>query len=692
MMERKQSWMLVVEIILFSGMFLKNNTCQRKVFTDTNEPCPGNVLLISAKKTISTTYYFPSDVVEVNGRKLCFNIRTERGQKDCCNHTEFNCNFEISYNNKNDRVSNLSLSEEILSKQDIVLMEQPEQKYKCMPSKVYNKRSVSLLHLHDCLDIGGENNIRFSKNRLCGKQYDEEAGGEKIYKFTFDENQKCGPYKPPKPELCPDLPSERDNGTTGTTLETALNMIHKLFSLVEQFAASNCGTANIKRGEIRGMITKLPPKNQTNINFGVTASGISILGDETDSVTGLSRLMCIPKEASEMAVKRNGSFAALLLIPQVYQDDPSSSFLNHEAVGIEMGAEISNLSQTIDIQFGNVDKNGNIASCVSWNGKGKDPVWIKDGCHTNETNGSITCQCSHLTFFAVLLSPPPGNISSSDLTSLTYITRTGCGLSMFFLVVAIFMHCLIRKGKASQATQILMNLLFAMFTLNLTFLVNDKIADLRIFGACVAIAAFMHYIMLATITWFFMEALHLYFSLWTRSSEIKHYMVKMCVTGWVTPAVVVIPFLAFGKYDYLDISADDGTSAKMCWIPDVAVHQGVNVGYYALVFIVTISIFILTLRQIFLLKPTQGKAGDVGSIKTNSVSILGLILLLGITWGFAFFSHGPLLIPSYYIFSILNSFQGFFLFIYYYKSSKVVAETSVTVSSSSSTAISNTYA
>lgn len=95
-----------------------------------------------------------------------------------------------------------------------------------------------------------------------------------------------------------------------------------------------------------------------------------------------------------------------------------------------------------------------------------------------------------------------------------------------------------------------------------------------------------------------------------------------------------------------------------CWISDAAVHQGVNIGYYVIVFIFTFSVFILTARQIVILKPATVKAQDISSIKTNSCSILGLFLLLGITWAFAFFSYGPLLIASYYIFTILNSFQG----------------------------------
>lgn len=89
-----------------------------------------------------------------------------------------------------------------------------------------------------------------------------------------------------------------------------------------------------------------------------------------------------------------------------------------------------------------------------------------------------------------------------------------------------------RKIKASQATLLLINLFVAMFSLNLSFLVNESIAGLGNFAACVAIAAVMHYTMLATFTWFFIQALHLYFNLWKISTEIKHYMTKICITGW----------------------------------------------------------------------------------------------------------------------------------------------------------------
>ncbi|KTG31021.1 hypothetical protein cypCar_00041832, partial [Cyprinus carpio] len=130
------------------------------------------------------------------------------------------------------------------------------------------------------------------------------------------------------------------------------------------------------------------------------------------------------------------------------------SILNNEVYGITMRAKISNLTDNIDMLFTHNDKDGNV-SCVSWDGKGK-LKWTTFGCETKIDNNTIKCSCSHLTFFAVLMlicfilfslilqSPPDANITATHLETLTLISSVGCGISMFFLAVALFMHFLLR--------------------------------------------------------------------------------------------------------------------------------------------------------------------------------------------------------------------------------------------------------
>ncbi|XP_052380301.1 adhesion G-protein coupled receptor G2 isoform X1 [Oncorhynchus keta] len=367
-----------------------------------------------------------------------------------------------------------------------------------------------------------------------------------------------------------------------------------------------------------------------------------------------------------------------------FQDVYNSTVLYNEVVAIEMGCFIHNLTDKINLNFLNVHKGEAIPSCQSWNGEGSQPNWTDYGCLTIVIGDNITCRCTHLTFFAVLMSPPNQTLSDGDVNSLTYITYVGCGVSMFFLGVVLFMHFLIKKAKSSNTTQILIQLFLSMFMLNITFLTNGWVASLQSPLGCQVMAAAMHYSMLATFTWFAVEAFHLCQQLYKSGSlPIPRYIMKVCIAGWVLPGTVVIILISLGKYGKQIIYTDGGKEVYMCWILDIDVHYIVNIGYYALVFLFTFTTFIVVLSWLVHLKSPKNKVQQQGTGSKDIVTVMGLCCLLGITWSFAFFANGVLKVPSFYIFTILNSFQGFFLFLYYYNTSRVIGETTKDNSTSS---------
>jgi len=77
-----------------------------------------------------------------------------------------------------------------------------------------------------------------------------------------------------------------------------------------------------------------------------------------------------------------------------------------------------------------------------------------------------------------------------------------------------------------------MNLFLALFLLNLAFLSNEYIARAKSPGACRVIAGFMHFSLLASFSWFAVEALHLCLQMARHSIVIKHYILKLSVAGW----------------------------------------------------------------------------------------------------------------------------------------------------------------
>ncbi|XP_019216673.1 adhesion G-protein coupled receptor G5-like [Oreochromis niloticus] len=89
-----------------------------------------------------------------------------------------------------------------------------------------------------------------------------------------------------------------------------------------------------------------------------------------------------------------------------------------------------------------------------------------------------------------------------------------------------------------------------------------------------------------------------------------------------------------------------------------------------------------TIRRVWILrKSTEFGQNNHDRAKKDICTLLGVMTLLGITWGLVFFSFGYLTTVGLYLFCILNSFQGFFIFLWFMMSLRK-AKTSVTKTSS----------
>lgn len=541
--------------------------------------------------------------------------------------------------------------------------------------------------------------------QLCNDDNEFFPGRNNLYfiNITAAQNSCCincnNPVKKPEKEFNAEALKEAINISFNLTDGGGIrsDQANEVMTKMSDLASSiNGSSAALTLGEgVDGVLVReTEPDDVTEVLFAYMSPNASInMVDDKDKLDVFSRSIAVPKEAFLQSLDMNVSvpFAAMFRFLNMTKDENNSTILGNEVIAVEMGTTIRNLTDKISVSFRNMKFEGN-ASCQSWNGEGSRPNWTDKGCETLQVGNNITCQCSHLTFFAILLTPLNETISSSDLYKLTIITQVGCGLSMFFLGIVLFMHFLLRRAKASKSTRILIQLVTAMFLLNLSFLVNNYVAKIKHTVGCKIMAAVMHYFMLATFTWFAVQAFHLCLQLYMEGKiMIRRYILKVCIISWVLPSVIGIILLAVGKYGEQVISTSDTEeNVAMCWITDSDTHYIVNIGYYALVFIFTLTTFIIVLSWLFCWKRAAvGNAQDSRSGK-SIITILGLCCMLGITWGFAFFAYGVFRIPSYYIFTALNSFQGFFLFIYYYNTSHsgegAAGKNSANTTSSSSTA------
>ncbi|XP_067896533.1 adhesion G-protein coupled receptor G2-like isoform X2 [Heterodontus francisci] len=366
--------------------------------------------------------------------------------------------------------------------------------------------------------------------------------------------------------------------------------------------------------------------------------------------------------------------------PTLFQDTSieNISVLNSYIIASSVAKlNISDLVDPVQITFRNLQpnqlQNKSDVQCVFWdfiqnNGTGG---WNSDGCKMiQRTVNETVCECDHLTHFGILLAISRDfAIDPINNRILTFITYIGCGLSSICLAVTLVTYLVFEKLRRDHPSKILINLCTALLLLNMLFLIDSWISSYDIEGLCIAVAAFLHYFLLVSFTWMSLEALHMYLALVkVFNTYMRRYMLKFCILGWGTPIVVVVIILGtnptnygFGQYGKQTNSSSD----VFCWINNETTFYVSVVGYFCLMFIVNLSMFIVVMIQLCRIKNKKQHQKAQRSLLRDMKSVASLTLLLGITWGFAFFAWGPVNIPFIYLFAIFNTLQGAFIFIFH---------------------------
>lgn len=97
-----------------------------------------------------------------------------------------------------------------------------------------------------------------------------------------------------------------------------------------------------------------------------------------------------------------------------------------------------------------------------------------------------------------------------------------------------------------------------------------------------------------------------------------------------------------------------------CWIKnDIAFYVAV-VAYFCVIFLFNLVMFVVVLVQLCRIKRQNPHNLQHRTTLQDVRSVMGITILLGLTWGFAFFAWGPLNLPFMYLFAIFNSLQGKF--------------------------------
>uniref|UniRef100_A0A8C1CFP4 Adhesion G protein-coupled receptor G4b n=2 Tax=Cyprinus carpio TaxID=7962 RepID=A0A8C1CFP4_CYPCA len=309
--------------------------------------------------------------------------------------------------------------------------------------------------------------------------------------------------------------------------------------------------------------------------------------------------------------------------------------------------------------------------CVFWDFNKNDGYggWNPKGCWTyNSSSDYTTCLCDHMTHFGVLLvrndSVTP--IDEKNEQILTLITYMGCGVSSCFLGITVLTYTLLEKLRRDYPSKILLNLSLALLGLNLVFLLNSWISSFGIYGLCIAVAVTLHYFLLTSFTWMGLGAVNMYFALVkVFNVYVPSYILKFCLLGWGIPLIIcglvvirnnfILPSCQMKGNYFIFFS---------CWVQNDVVFYVSVVSYIAFILLCNGSIFLVVLIQIRNMQVNQ-PAGTRSGILKDLRAVVSLTFLLGLTWSVAFLAWGPVKVFLLYLFSILNSLQGFFIFVFH---------------------------
>ncbi|XP_040270595.1 adhesion G protein-coupled receptor E5 [Bufo bufo] len=296
------------------------------------------------------------------------------------------------------------------------------------------------------------------------------------------------------------------------------------------------------------------------------------------------------------------------------------------------------------LNFTDEVKSPNI-SCVSWSVS--DSSWTSKGCVMVERDDDgITCNCTHLTSFAILML-----LDDYESWALTLLTQIGLSISIFCLVLAIITFCFCRSIRGTRNT-IHMHLCISLFFGNCIFLLGIEATHNKV--ACGIVAGLLHAFYLSSFCWMSLEGLELYRMLVTvfKTHLKKRYLLAV---GYGTPAVIITISAAIYHKGY-------GTE-KYCWLSREKGFIWAFMGPVCLIILVNCGIFVLTVwklaEKMSSINPEQGQ---LKRIRTLTMTSLAQLCILGSCWAFGFFMFNTATPFFIYAFTILNTLQGLQIF------------------------------
>ncbi|XP_063676040.1 uncharacterized protein LOC134812503 isoform X2 [Bolinopsis microptera] len=313
-----------------------------------------------------------------------------------------------------------------------------------------------------------------------------------------------------------------------------------------------------------------------------------------------------------------------------------------------------------------------------------DPVKAKweEGCETiynsAKPSDGVLCLCSHNTSFAVLMSAYEIDRGFAEVQS--YLTYVLLGISTVGLILTLVFLLPAKALRSTRSAKINICFTGALLLASLMFLIQDAFISADDTGliklkstGCAVYAMIQHYLWLVVFAWMVVEGFLMYLSLvQVFGSHISKYMLKFNLAAWGIP--LPIPFIGYfvftkqhtvGSFTFTEHGYLADT---MCFIrPESISFYALFLAPIVLVILVNLVFFALVAKVIKNSK-SSGNISDQEQILRQLKAAVGVMVLLGTGWFFGIFMSIPapqFQVGMQYLFILLNSSQGIFVFLFY---------------------------
>ncbi|XP_063084589.1 adhesion G protein-coupled receptor E5 isoform X8 [Cavia porcellus] len=304
--------------------------------------------------------------------------------------------------------------------------------------------------------------------------------------------------------------------------------------------------------------------------------------------------------------------------------------------------------------------------CAFWKRDGSGGGhWATEGCRKRGSGqNSTTCQCDHLSSFAVLMA----HYQVEDWKQ-SLITKVGLSVSLVCLLLCILTFLLVRPIQSSRTT-VHLHLCICLFVGSAIFLAGVENKGGQVGLRCRLVAALLHYFFLAAFCWMSLEGVELYFlvvRVFQGQGLPKRWQYLL---GYGVPLVIVGISAATNSEGY--------GHAAHCWLDPRRGFLWSFLGPLTFVILCNAVIFVVTVwkltRKFSEINPDMKK---LRKARVVTITAVAQLFVLGCTWGFGLFLFSP---ESWhntvlaYVFTVLNCLQGTFLYVLHCLLNKKVRE------------------